>query len=634
MGTEQLGRKLAAILYADVAGYSRLTGKDEEGTHRALRTSLDFITACVSQHNGRVTHYAGDALLADFATVSDALSCAVDTQRELKGRNKDLSEDRKVQFRIGVNLGEVIVDREEIYGDGVNIAARLESLAAPGGICISGTVYDAIGTKLPLNYEFLGEQQVKNIDKPVRAYHVLLEPDAKVDRPRVPTKGKDVIVAVVAGVSALAVAGILTWLKPWQAREEPASVERMAFPLPDEPSVAVLPFSNLSGDPSQEYFSDGLTENIITTLSKVPNMFVIARNSTFTYKGRSVKVKRVAEELGIRYVLEGSFQRAGDKIRVHAQLIDALSGRHLWGERFDRTWTDIFVLQDDLTEKITSALSVRLTDEERARLARRYTNNVEAYDYFLRGQALYFRFTREDNARARELYQHAIDLDPAFARAYGALAVSHAYDSRLNWSSDPAVSLERAFELARKAAAIDDTLPQIQMMLGQIYLFKKRYEDALGAAQRAIALDSNYADAHALLAVTYTYTGRADMALQAMEKAMRRSPHPPALYHLILGRALYFIEQFEKALHALQRAVELNPGYLPSHVFLAATYGKLGNRGDAEWQKAQILGLDPDFSIQRWMARELVSESAYRDDLIDGLRKAGMPQGTAAVLAR
>ncbi len=359
MAEKHVTRKLAAIFYADVAGYSRLTGEDEEGTHRLLSAYLDAITASIEKHYGTVLHFAGDAVLADFTTVSDALSCAVNTQHDLKDRNNDLPDNRKVQFRVGVNLGEVIVDRGEIYGDGVNVAARLEGLADPGGICISATVYDAIGTKLPFDYEFLGEQSVKNIEKPVRAYSVRLKPGAVLPAPSIRKTGwstRRLIVATAAAVVLAIAVVVLGWLQPWQPDVEPASVAKMAFPLPDKPSIAVLPFTNLSGDPEQEYFADGMTDDLITDLSKISGLFVIARNSTFTYKGKPVKVQRVAEELGVRYVLEGSVRRAGNKVRINVQLIDATTGGHLWADRYDRTLDDIFALQDTITGKVVQAL--------------------------------------------------------------------------------------------------------------------------------------------------------------------------------------------------------------------------------------------------------------------------------------
>ncbi len=624
-------QKLAAVLYADVAGYSRLTGEDEIGTHRTLSAYLDVIARFVAEHQGRVVHYAGDAVLADFGTVSNALSCAVSVQHELESRSLALPEERRVRFRVGVNLGEVIVDRDDIYGDGVNIAARLESLADPGGICISGAVHDAVGAKLPLDYEFMGEQHVKNIAKPVRAYRVRLRPGAKLGAPpqrnapsAAPRARRRALAIGATVVLAIAAAGVLSWLQPWVEREDPASIERMVYPLPDKPSLAVLPFANMSGDAAQDYVADGLTENLITTLSQLPEIFVIARNSTFTYKGRSVKVQQVAEELGVRYVLEGSFQRSGDRIRVHAQFIDALSGRHLWAERFDGAWGEVFSVQDDLTEKITSALSLQLSAEQRARLARRFTESVEAYDEFLRGQALYFRYSANDNALAREHYLRATEIDPRFARAYGGLALTWLNDFRFDWNDASDRVLERATALARKAVELDPDLPQAHMVLGTLEVFQRQHDAAIAAAEKAIALDPNYADAYVLMAISLSYAGRAAESVAITQQGIRLNPLPPAIYFLALGRAQYFAGRPQQAVASLTRAVELNPTFLISQVFLTAAHARLGDADEIEWQKAQLLALDPDFSVEGWTDREAIAEPSYLARLKADLRSAGM----------
>jgi TolB-like protein/class 3 adenylate cyclase len=366
MATEDFKRKLTAILSADVKGYSRLMGEDDEATVRTITAYREVITEVVEKHRGRVVDSPGDNILAEFASVIDAVHSAVEIQQELKTKNAELPDERKMEFRIGVNLGDVIHEEERIYGDGVNVAARVESLAEAGGICVSGTVFDQIESKLPLGYEYLGEQSVKNISKPVRIYKALMDPEAvgKVigEQRAEPRRGQRVALVVVT-VLLLIVGGLLIWRTAFPPVQV-ASVEKMAFPLPDKPSIAVLPFANLSGDPSQDYLSDGTTENIITALSKISNVFVIARNSAFTYKGKTVKVQQIAEDLGVRYVLEGSFQRAGERVRINAQLVDGLTGRHLWAERYDREIGDIFALQDDITNHVVTALEVKLTEGE------------------------------------------------------------------------------------------------------------------------------------------------------------------------------------------------------------------------------------------------------------------------------
>jgi len=388
MTGEGLNRKLAAILYADVAGYSRLTGDDEEGTHRQLSAHLDAVSAVIEGHGGRVLHFAGDAVLAEFASAVTAVACAVDVQRDLATRNENLVEDRRVRFRIGVNLGDVIVDRDELYGDSVNVAARLEALAEPGGICISRKVLDEVGGKLDVGYTFVGDKTVKNIDRPIPVYRVDLMPERSgrvIGDPRKRLAPSRNLTLAGFVVTVVVIVGAVTFWGPKSPEPPLDSVTGSAFPLPKKPSIAVLPFDNLSGDAGQEYIADGITDDIITTLSQVPGMFVIARNSTFTYKGRAVKVQDVAADLGVRYVLEGSVQKSGDVVRIHAQLIDTSDGNHLWAERYDRQLTDLFVLQDDITEHVVTALQIELTEGEQMRVRRRHTRNLEAWNLLTKG---------------------------------------------------------------------------------------------------------------------------------------------------------------------------------------------------------------------------------------------------------
>src|SRR5262245_2830912 len=416
MGGRAIERKLAAILSADVEGYSRLMGDDEVATVRTITAYRALIASSVAGHGGRVVDAPGDNVLAEFASVVDAVQCAIDIQRELQSKNAELPVSRQMRFRIGINLGDVIVEGERLYGEGVNIAARLEGLAVGGGICLSGTAYDQIEGKLPLTCEFAGEHTVKNIARPVRVYRLRLDssesPAPSRDGPSHPAM---VISAVVIGRVLLGGAGWVGWhsLKP---------PETAGLPLPDRPSVAVLPFANLSQDPAQEFFSDGVTEDLITGLSKVSGLFVIARNSVFTYKGKPVKVKEVSRDLGVRYVLEGGVQRAGSRVRITAQLVDATTGYHVWAERYDREVRDIFALQDEVTQQIVRALAVKLTAGERGLMSRVPTGNPEAYDLVLRAHEARTRTTREANAEARQLYGRALELDPAYAQAYMGLS--------------------------------------------------------------------------------------------------------------------------------------------------------------------------------------------------------------------
>jgi adenylate cyclase len=473
MATEDFKRKLTAILSADVKGYSRLMGEDEEATVRTITAYREVVASVVHKHRGRVVDSPGDNILAEFASVLDAVRSGVEIQEELKIRNAELPDERKMEFRIGINLGDVIHEEERIYGDGVNVAARVESLAEAGGICVSGTVFDQIETKLPLGYEYLGEQSVKNISKPVRVYRVLMEPEAvgKVIGEKRPKPVWRVSVLAVVVLFLLG-GGLAVWkyyLGTVSPPMEVASVEKMAYPLPDKPSIAVLPFNNLSGDPEQEYFSDGLTEEIIAALSSVPKLFVIARNSTFTYKGKPVKVQRVAEELGVRYVLEGSVRKAGDKIRITAQLIDALNGHHLWSKRYDRNLSDIFALQDEITKNIITAMQVRLTTGEEVKAAAKGTNNLEAYLKFLKANELLDRINPESNALAKQLAEEGIALDPEYAWAYYALGRTNTMDVWLGTTKSPKQSIAKAMELFQKAIALDNSFAEAYSRLGFLY---------------------------------------------------------------------------------------------------------------------------------------------------------------------
>ncbi len=632
---ERLQRKLAAILYADVAGYSRLTGEDEEGTHRTLSTYLDAITAAIEGYQGKVLHYAGDAVLADFATVSDALTCAAAVQQDLKQRNQELAENRKVQFRIGVNLGEVIADRGEIYGDGVNVAARLESLAKPGGICISGTVYDAIGTKLPLDYEFLGEQEVKNIAKPVRAYRAQLRPNAALPTPRARRMSRRPLRRVIVGTAAAVVlvtgALLVVWLAPWVPTSGP--LQEGTPPLPDKPSIAVLPFTNISGDPEQEYFADGMTDDLITDLSRVSGLFVIARNSVFTYKGKPAKVQRVAEELGVRYVLEGSIRRAEGKIRINAQLIDASTGQHLWADRYDRDYKNIFALQDEVIQRIVSALSVKLTMTEKAQLTSKYTDNLEAYEYYLRGEQSVHLFAFAnipDGLDAAILtYERAMELDPRFARAYAGHAMANYRAWRIAYAIPTRSAIEareKAFASVIRALALDAAVPRAHSVLAQLQLADGRYDEAIAHAAEAISLDPNNADSYVAQAFVLTKAGRHEEAIHAMERAYRLNPKPPPDYDLILGKIQFDRRQYAEAIESLKKALR-GSGRAWFYLWhLAPAYAHLGRLDEAKVEVASLLQYVPFENLMRLRRISLYKLEEDIEHYVAGFRKAGIPQ--------
>jgi TolB-like protein/class 3 adenylate cyclase len=597
-------RKLAAIFSTDVAGYSRLMGDDEEATILTLTAYRSIISSLIQQYRGRVVDSPGDNLLAEFASVVDTVRCAVEIQHALKTKNTELPPHRQMQFRIGINLGDVIVEGERLYGDGVNIAARLESLALPGGICISGTVYDQVETKLPLDYDYQGEQTVKNIAKPVRVYRVVTEPVAAVS-PREEAGQKSPVESSTLHISYSAL----------RTQE--------ALPLPDKPSIAVLPFTNMSGDPEQEYFSDGITDDLITDLSKLSGLFVIARNSVFTYKDKAVDVGEVSRKLGVRYLVEGSVRKAGTRVRINAQLVDATTGGHLWAERYDRELQDIFALQDEVTQKIVFALKIQLTPEDQARFRQAPTNNLEAYDSFLRGQAYFWRFTREANNQARQMFERAIELDPQYAGAYAVLSWTYLVEWVLQWNQEPQLPAQVSV-VVQRAVALDDSLPLTHMILGVAYLWQKQHEQALAEGEKALTLASNYADGYAWLGNSFNFAGRPQEAIEAEEKALRLNPHDPFFYLFNLGFAYRLLGRYEEAITAFKRVLSRNPDFLPAHVHLPAAYSELGQEADARAEAAEILRLSPHFSLERVRQRLPFKDQAELERLLAGLRKAGL----------
>jgi adenylate cyclase len=620
MGARSLERKLAAILSADVEGYSRLMGEDEAATVRIITEYREVIASVVAGHGGRVVDSPGDNVLAEFPSVVEAVRGAVEVQRELGSRNAGLPLARQMRFRIGINLGDVIVERERLYGDGVNIAARLESLADGGGICLSGTAYDQIEGKLPFQCDFLGEHAVKNIARPVRVYRLRLAPlGSSVPSPGRPSAARRWMTRVIAavGVAMVLVAG------GWVGSRWLGTPESVGLPLPDRPSVAVLPFVNLSQDPTQEYFSDGVTEDLITGLSKVSGLFVIARNSVFTYKGKPVKVRDVGHDLGVRYVLEGGVQRDGNRVRITAQLVDASTGYHLWAERYDREVRDIFALQDEVTQQIVQAMAVKLTAGEKGRLGRAPTGVLEAYDLVLRGHEERNRATREGNAEARRLFVKAIDLDPGYAAAYAGLSWTHLQSWQFLWSTDRE-GLERARELAERALALNENLVDGYHLLAQIYLWKKEHDRAITNAEHAIALAPNDADGLETLAEVLGWSGRADDSIRLIRDAMRLNPHCPFYYLWTLGHAYYLAERRQEALDAFAQLVRQNPNFFPAHALRAVVFVELGRMKDAReaWHEADRLS--PGTSIGTFRERLPYKRPADLERLLGAAHRAGM----------
>ncbi len=636
MTPESFKRRLTAILSADIKGYSRLMGEDEEATVRALTERRELVASVVEKHRGRVVDSPGDNVLAEFASVLDAVRSAVEIQEEVKARNAELPENRRMEFRIGINLGDVIVERERIYGDGVNVAARLENLAEGGGICISGTVHDQVEGKLSLGYQFLGEHTVKNITKPIRIYRVLMEPGVSV---RVPREEKAAprmwqMTVLAASLVLLLVAGfVFVWvfyLRPSPPPGKVAMTERMAFPLPDKPSIAVLPFVNMSGDPEQEYLADGISENTIMALSKIPEMFVISRSSTFTYKGKPIKVQQVAEELGVRYVLEGSVQKSEDRLRVTAQLVDATTGHHLWSERYDRDMRDLFGLMDEITKEIAIALQIELTHGEQARLWQD-TDNLEAWGHAVKGYSLYQRYTKADNAKARELFERAIKLDPGFAAAKAMLAWTYLIDATYGFGGSRILSFKRAVALAQDAAAIDDTQPEVHSLLGGIHLLQRQYEEAIAEGERSIALNPNNAMSYILLSQSMRFAGRFEEAVDHAETAIRLSPYYPAWYLTVLSHAYRDAGRYEDALESYKQLLDrCEKGECPplwAHVGLAGVYIELGREEEARHHAEEVLRLHPNFSLKTWRKGFAYKDSAHVDRLVETLQKAGLKKG-------
>jgi adenylate cyclase len=589
MTSQEVKRKLAAIFSADVKGYSRLMGEDEEWTVRTLSAYRKIIRNLVQQYRGRVVDAPGDNVLAEFASVVDAVQCAVEIQQVLKAKNAMLPENRRMEFRIGINLGDVIEEGDSIYGDGVNIAARLESLAEAGGICISGSAYEQIENKLPLRYDYLGEHQVKNIVKPVRVYRAQIESEAVTRKPL-----------------------------------ETASKDKMALPLPDKPSIAVLPFVNMSDDPKQEFFSDGMTEEIITALSKSPYLFVIARQSTFAYKGKPVKVKQVSEELGVRYVLEGSVRRSGEKVRITAQLIDAMTGYHLWAERYDRDLREIFALQDEIALRILKTVHEKLQSGVYLRILGKGAGNIEAFLKAIEAREHFYRTTKEDNAMARRLYEEAIALDPNYSLAYASLAWTHMADIWFGTSKSPKESVERAIELGQRAVALDESEATGHSSLGYFYVFARQFDKAVAHAERGLALDSNSSAILFNSGAPLVYSGRPEEAIPLLQKAIRLNPFAPAIFFDTLSTAYRMVGRFDEAVEQAKKGVEREPENHYTHLTLASACISAGHEEEARDAAAEVLKINPMFSLEQLPKIIPFRDRSFMDRTIEDLRKAGL----------
>jgi TolB-like protein/class 3 adenylate cyclase/Tfp pilus assembly protein PilF len=628
-------RRLAAILAVDMVGYSRLMGKDEAGTLKTLKTHRkELFEPKEAQYHGRTIKLMGDGALMEFGSVVEAIAFAVEIQCAMAERNAGVPEDRQNHYRIGVNIGDIIVEGDDIYGDGVNIAARLEGLADPGGICISRPVYTQIKGKLDLTFENLGEKQVKNIADPVTVYRVALDdkaaalvtPVVAATARVTPFKRWQIAAALAV---CLTVMGGLVWWQPWAPKLAPAPPEITARPLPDKPSIAVLPFTNLSDDSSQEYFADGLTDDLITDLSKISGLFVIARNTVFTYKGRAVDIREVARKLGVRYVLEGSVRRAGDRIRINAQLIDSETGGHLWADRFDRDASDVFAVQDEVVRRIADTLAVQLSASEQQRLERLPTTNLEAYDYYLRAEQAARTGFRPQLHEALRLYEKAMALDPSFAQAFAADARTAAYVMRNNYDDvlQWPVARKRAYEHASEALEIDPEAPLPFAVLAALQVVDGRHAEALASAERAVALGPSEAEAHAALILVLTFSSRHADAVAAIETAVRLNPSLSTGDSIVAGLAFLLNDQPERAIDVLERARAEEPGVDDTHVMLAAAYTLAGRADTARSAAAEAVRLSPNLCVELY--RVTLAHFDSDQDLakiLDALRAAGLPE--------
>jgi adenylate cyclase len=588
---------LAAIMAVDVVGYSRLMGRDESGTLARLREHRkQRFEPTMARHGGRLVKLTGDGALVEFASAVDALGAAIEFQQAMAEANRDQPADATLVFRMGLHVGDLIVDGDDLYGDGVNIAARLEAEAPAGGIVVSRTVHEAVAGRVKAIFDDLGSLALKNIERPVQAFNVKWSPS-------------DWQLPVTSEVTV-----------------EPVTAPQVPLPLPDKPSIAVLPFQNMSGDPEQEYFADGMVEEIITALSRFKSLFVIARNSSFTFKGRAVDIKEVGRTLGVRYVLEGSVRKASGKVRIAGQLIDAATGTHLWADRFERDLTDVFALQDDVTSAVVSAIQPKLFQTEIAVVMRRRPENLTAYDFFLRAMQQFYPLTRESLAEALRLAHRALELDPRFGLVAALAGCCHVVNVTLGYAIDPQFEREEAVRLLRLALSVDDDDPETLAFAAVTSAFTLGdSEREIEMADRAVALNPNSYWAWHNRGQVHRVVGLSEEAVRSYERAIRMSPIDPLLYltFAVMGFALIELRRFDEAIVAGKRALHRNPSYASAYRCLAAAFAHLGRDVEAREAAAHVLEHDPTFAISAYIARGGQSNSKL---LIEGLRKAGLPE--------
>jgi len=581
LASERIERRLTAILAADVAGYSRLVEADEEGTlsqWKALWGTV--IEPKIKEHRGRIARVIGDGMLAEFASVIDAVRCAVEVQRSVAERNANAPQDKRIEFRVGINFGELIIEHGDFWGDGVNIAARLEALAHPGGICVSGRVQEDTQGKLEIAFEFMGEQNLKNIVRPVRVYRV---------------------------------------------RFDGVTESTPALPLPSKPSIAVLPFQNMSGDPSEDYFADGVVEEITTALSRIRWLFVIARNSSFTYKGRMVDVKQVGRELGVRYALEGSVRKAANRVRVTAQLIDAVTGHHVWAERYDRELAAIFALQDEITERVVAAVEPQLYAAEGIRAKRKPPESLDAWECVVRALSCVNSRSQNDYAMARELLERAIELDPAYAQAYALFAYVMGLEVLYGWKPRE-IALARALEAAQKAVVLDSDDAWAHFALGFVYGMTRRAEEAVVEHEKALALNPNFALAYTYQGSALAYLGRGEEALLKIDASERLSPRGlfQGVNNVCRAAAHFSAEQHRDAVSCARKSILDSPGIVTGYRMLVVNCALIGEIDEARAALGIVKRLQPDISL-RWIAESvLFTRERDRQNYIEGFRLAGL----------
>ena len=638
MAQDQFKRKLTTIFSADVAGYSRLMGKDEAATVKTLEQYKGIMSELIRQHRGRVIDSPGDNLLAEFTSVVDAVQCAVATQKELQARNADLLEDRRMQFRIGVNLGDVIEEGDRIYGDGVNIAARLESLADPGGICVSKTAFDQIEAKLPFGYEYLGEQSVKNIIKPVGAYKVLMEPrvttKAELDatspaarKTRTRKIAFSCAAALLVAIGAAAVWQFTLYKSP--PPEEKVDLRRVTFPVPGKPSIAVLPFQNMTGDSQQDYFSDGMAEQLITGLSQSPDIYVTARTSSFAYKGKSMNAQQIADQLGVRYLLEGSVQRDADRLRVNVQLIDGRSGNHIWAERYDRQFEDLFALQDQITMGVMEILKVKyiagFSDSNISANLRVYRpSNLRAYESYLKGAHHFYRRTKQDAISARQLFEEAINLDPYYRPAYISLGFAYLDEIWFHITESPEKSIENAEQAAQKCTALTPDQPPPFGLLSQISVLKKDFDNAILYGEKAVESSPNESGYYLSLGLALRSAGRYEEAIVSLETALRLNPLRPLPCVNNLAWSCLGAKQYDKAILLWTEHLERNPDSIFAFQGLIAAYEWTGNKEKARWAAENVMRVNPKFTIAHMEKIWPIRDEAFLKRYFEALRNAGL----------